>query len=490
MNKITIFKFSALAAVLSAASSTTVSAHGWSEFPNARQNICYEQGGIWSGSPPNAACAQAKNISGSYPFVQKNEYSKNITNFNNMNAVRADIPDGTLCYANDPQKKGMGAPHTGWTRTEVKAGTFNYVFKATAAHNPSFWEFYLTKPNADLSKALAWGDLELIQEYGNVPVNGGKYRMNVTIPQDRLGDAILYVRWQRNDQAGEGFYNCSDITIVNDGVTNPNPTPDPGPTPEANLVKGDSFIPAGFVKPKVGDVVKYDIYNQYGNIARTFKVEVDTSNYSAWDRLLASEINGWHADNKDGSIFIGDWHEGMNHYMYFNDNPSRNFFNSEDGRAYAIMSIENEDTGVPSLNVETYEVIESDSIVNAGELFIIHSKSPLTLTQTQGTPLSVSHNGNHAVVDTDNASDGESISFIAASEGKQTTVTFSISGDTVVTPEPPVTGKTWDSSKVYLGGEFVIYNGIQYKAQWWIQGGYNPESAYAKDKWGVWRPVN
>lgn len=60
--------------------------------------------------------------------------------------VKAAIPDGTLCYANDPQKKGMGAPHTGWTRTELNTGTFEFVFNATAPHNPSFWEFYLTKP--------------------------------------------------------------------------------------------------------------------------------------------------------------------------------------------------------------------------------------------------------------------------------------------------------------------------------------------------------
>ena len=152
---------------------SVANAHGWSEFPSARQNTCYEQGGIWSGTPPNAACAQAKDISGSYPFVQRNEYAKNVQDFNNINAVKAAIPDGTLCYANDSQKRGMGAPHTGWTRTELNTGTFEYVFNATAPHNPSFWEFYLTKPNADLSKGLAWGDLELIQEEGNVPVNGG-----------------------------------------------------------------------------------------------------------------------------------------------------------------------------------------------------------------------------------------------------------------------------------------------------------------------------
>lgn len=85
-----------------------VSAHGWSEYPKARQAICCEQGGLWSGSPPNAACAQAKAESGTYPFVQRNEFSKNVVNYNNTTAVRQAVPDGTLCYANDPAKAGMG----------------------------------------------------------------------------------------------------------------------------------------------------------------------------------------------------------------------------------------------------------------------------------------------------------------------------------------------------------------------------------------------
>lgn len=115
--------------------SAQAQAHGWSEYPEARQQICYNQGGLWDGTPPNPACAQAKAISGSYPFIQRNEYSINIPDYNNMQAVRSAIPDGTLCYANDAQKKGMGAPHSGWTRTEVNAGTFEYVFNATAPHN-------------------------------------------------------------------------------------------------------------------------------------------------------------------------------------------------------------------------------------------------------------------------------------------------------------------------------------------------------------------
>ncbi|KDN27095.1 chitin-binding protein [Vibrio fortis] len=473
--------------------STTAHAHGWSEFPSARQNICYEQGGIWSGSPPNAACANAKDISGTYPFVQRNEYAKNITDFNNMNAVRAAIPDGTLCYANDPQKQGMGAPHTGWTRTEVNAGTFEFVFNATAPHNPSFWQFYLTKPNADLSKALAWSDLDLIQTEGDVPVNNGKYRMDVTIPSDRSGDAILFVRWQRDDAAGEGFYNCSDITIVN-GET---PPPEPGPQPD--LVRGELYIPTDFATPAIGDTVQYDIINKYGDVARSFDIKIDASNVNDWERLLASEINGWHEEFKDGAVFIGDWHAEMEHYMYFQNEPSRNFFNSRDSRASGELTlIKDGDGNVEPLAGDIYELVKSDKVVNAGDKVVIATEEPANFIQTSGTSVTIENNGTASVlIDTTPVSQNETLTFSANAINSERVETFSfeVIADDEVTPPPtptpdPDDGDAWSATTTYLGGEIVTYAAQNWKAQWWVQGGDNPQATYEKDKWGVWRPAN
>lgn len=470
---------------------TAANAHGWSEFPSARQNTCYEQGGIWSGAPPNAACAQAKEMSGTYPFVQRNEYAKNITDYNNMAAVKAAIPDGTLCYANDLQKKGMGAPHTAWTRTELNTGTFEFVFNATAPHNPSFWEFYLTKPNADLSKALAWSDLDLIQTEGNVPVEGGKYRMNVSIPSDRSGDAILFVRWQRNDAAGEGFYNCSDITILG------GKTPPPEPTPQPDLVKGELYIPVNFVGPDLGDTVKYDIINKYGDVARSFDIEVNSSNINDWQRLLASEINGWHEEFKGGAVFIGDWHEEMSHYMYFQNNPSLNFFNSNDGRASGVISVIDDDDGnVDPLAGDIYELVKSDKVVNAGDKVVISASEDANLTQIQGSSVSIQNNGTASiVVDTRAITQNETLSFVAYAVNSESAETFTFEvivddGGVDPKPAPDPSDDSWDSAKTYLGGEVVLYADQNWKAQWWIKGGDNPQEAYQKDKWGVWRPAN
>ncbi|WP_231897923.1 lytic polysaccharide monooxygenase [Vibrio tapetis] len=407
-------------------------AHGWSEFPSARQNTCYEQGGIWSGIPPNAACAQAKDTSGTYPFTERNEYSKNVLDFKNINAVKAAIPDGTLCYANDSQKRGMGTPHTGWTRTELSTGIFEYIFNASAAHSPSFWELYLTKPNADLNKGLAWRDLELIQKEENVPLNSGKYRFNVTIPSDRSGDAILFVRWQRIDAAGEGFYNCSDITITG-GETLPTE-----PTPQTDLVRADLFVSKQFGTPKVGDTVKFDIINKYGEVARSFDIVIDEANVNEWARLLASEINGWHEEFKNGAVFIGDWHDEMQHYMYFQKELSRNFFHSKDSSVSGQLTLI-EGVGVEPLKGDIYELVKSDNVVNTGDKIVIVTSEVVTLTQTQGTAVSIKNNGTASIlVDTTLITENETLSFIASSVESESVKTFTfevIAEDVGVTPD-------------------------------------------------------
>ena len=367
-------------------------------------------------------------------------------------------------------------------------------FNATAPHNPSFWEFYLTKPNADLSKGLAWGDLDLIQETGNVPVENGKYRINVTIPSDRSGDAILFVRWQRDDAAGEGFYNCSDITIKNGN------TPPPEPAPEPDLHRGASFIPSGLEAPEIGDVVKYDIINKDGAVARSFDIRVDSNNVGDWDRLLASEINGWHAEFKDGAVFIGDWHEEMQHYMYFQNDPSRNFFNSKDSRASGLMTVSRDDNGnVDPLAGQLYELSLSDNVVNAGDKVVIVTEENATLTQTQGTPVQIQNNGSSSIIiDTQSITQNETLIFSASATNSNRTETFTfevVVDDGGVTPPPtpepdPDTGNAWSSSTTYVGGEVVSYAGKEWKAQWWTQGGDDPETTYSSDKWGVWRPAN
>ncbi len=44
---------------------------------------------------------------------------------------------------------------------------------------------------------------------------------------------------------------------------------------------------------------------------------------------------------------------------------------------------------------------------------------------------------------------------------------------------------TWDASKIYVGGEIVVYGGKKYKAQWWTQG-----DVPGTEEWGPWKEVD
>lgn len=208
---------------------STAFGHGYMESPKARQAICKDQEGYWwpeDGSAiPNQACRDAFLQNGHVVFTQAIEFSANVADFNNPAAVKNTVPDGLLCAAGSSAKSGADLPSPHWQKTQVTpdaAGNITVEFWASTPHNPSFWEFYLSRPDFDASsEVLSWDDLTLVQTYGDMDMvmksNGKRYYiMDVAIPAGRTGDAVLYTRWQRDDAAGEGFYNCSDITITYD----------------------------------------------------------------------------------------------------------------------------------------------------------------------------------------------------------------------------------------------------------------------------------
>ncbi|MEZ8741585.1 lytic polysaccharide monooxygenase [Photobacterium swingsii] len=264
-------------------------AHGYATYPKARQVICSEQGGHWGSQDgstiANEACRAAFQESGTYPFVQINEFATLVPDYNNMNAVKEAVKDGLICSGGDVKKSGMSAPSLQWQRTPMKAGeTFTLKYLATAPHNPSHWQIYLTNANYNAAHSrVAWRDLDLIQEFGNIAkvnIDGTNYyQMEVSLPTDRVGDATLVTRWQRDDPAGEGFYNCSDIKFDGDA---------PAPTWSS---KGT------YVKPGVvandGDSVWFRIFSEQGNELVFEKLPITAANadLNVWSYELAQQIN-------------------------------------------------------------------------------------------------------------------------------------------------------------------------------------------------------
>ncbi|KAF2073666.1 hypothetical protein CYY_005016 [Polysphondylium violaceum] len=168
-----------------------------------------------------------------YQFVQKNEYSVLIPNYAaGYSALTAAVPD-SLCSAHAVNnavqfgdKSGMSIPNNWLLNTITVPSTSTaskdvvFEFCATAAHNPSFWEFYVTNSGFNIQTSnLTWSDLTLIHSTGdNLPVTNTNanceaskaYKIPITLPA-RYQGATLLVRWQRVDPVGECFINCSDF---------------------------------------------------------------------------------------------------------------------------------------------------------------------------------------------------------------------------------------------------------------------------------------
>ena len=349
---------------IAALSTFNVSAHGWVEFPSARQNTCYLDGGFWTDEIPNQACQAAFDQSGAYPFVQRSEVAANVANYRDMEHVKAVVRDGELCSAGDSAKKGLNIPSPNWQRTNVNLDENNQielVFFGHAPHNPSYWEFYLSKPTYDASKPLNWDDIELIDTAGNVFVDAEKrYRMKVTFPADRSGDAILYTRWQRIDVAGEGFYNCSDITLTDTGT---NPPTDPGNPndPANNLTALDYFVSQGFGPIEVNDSVRLRTFDHSGTEIVDLSLSISANNTTTWPAELADQFNS----QQTGDWYIGIWHEAMQHYMFDTKNIYANKVFAPDANYSFALSLIKADTPPP---VVPDNLWNKETVYNEGDV--------------------------------------------------------------------------------------------------------------------------
>lgn len=206
-------------------------AHGAVGSPIARQYQCRLEGGYWNNTIPNADCRAAYQNGGNsaYPFTQWNELTANPSGQgNDLEKLLEAVPDGLLCAGGDNKKSGLDVPAVAWRKTPVTPvnGKIDVTWENTRSHTPSWMRIYLSKPNYNPQQPLRWTDLEKIYDApsptpspadrnGHLPGTiTSFYKLSVSLPAGRTGDAVLYSYWQRQDAGNEGFFNCSDITIL------------------------------------------------------------------------------------------------------------------------------------------------------------------------------------------------------------------------------------------------------------------------------------
>ena len=451
-----------------------VNAHGYMDSPKARQSFCQADGGYWwpedGSSIPNLACRAAYLESGTVQFVQEIEFSVNTPDYLNQAAVEAKVPNGLLCAGGDNAKRGMDLPSPHFQRSDVVPnanGDIQIRYLASTPHNPSFWQFYITKPSFNsATDVLTWQDLQLVQEHDNIEVvkdPDGKryYEMNVAIPQDRSGEAILYSRWQRNDVVGEGFYNCSDINIVNDA----------GPTDPNSWTSVGYFVRQG-QNAIAGDTVWARLFDETGQEVINQQLKINADNQANWQQALAEQLNLDYAH----LVQIGVQNQAGDITFDATDVLINQVYSSNANYTYAL-SVQGAPTNTAPIVHTPDNLVVDENTTTAIHLHAFDDEqSELTYSWTVPTPLSFTGSGANINLTTAEVSANTDYTIaVSVSDGQlstQTSFSVTVNDVPVVDPVDPVdpTVPEWDSTQIYRANDKARFANVIYTAKWWNKG--------------------
>jgi len=239
------------AAVLSL--STSISAHGASSFPAARQWIC--SGGAspnlgvqWNGANGAEICD---------PAVTGPEINTVITDWSGVAQGAAGGHSNTDSYKNDPRQahidvmggktaticsgglsKYSALKTTVWLKdqgdnvypTHLNNGPQTFEYSVSAAHRTKdygYIDVYVTKDGWDQASPVTWNSVEATPFCHYVPstyptplqqtdMNQRFETYPCTIPTSKTAQHVIFFVWQRDD-SDEAFYGCSDVVLTADG---------------------------------------------------------------------------------------------------------------------------------------------------------------------------------------------------------------------------------------------------------------------------------
>lgn len=272
----------ATAIAFGALAAAEVQAHGTTYFPASRTYVCR----YVDRAPAPCENAWNRDAQSLYDWM-----ALLIANADGHH--RELIPDGRLCSAGSAKYAAFDRPSPAWPATALRPGPQTFRYINNAPHATLYYRFYLTKDGTDLTRALRWGDLELIHDSGRRPA-AAMDRFRVDVPR-RSGRQILYVVWQRSDSP-EAFYACSDVVFGAPGTvpaTPPLPDDAPPPTGGGHQNHGDhGNHGSGTAKPLKtsgkGIVLRRRVDSDWGDgYCATVTVRNRSKQARAWKGTLA-----------------------------------------------------------------------------------------------------------------------------------------------------------------------------------------------------------
>ena len=201
----------------------SVYGHGTSVSPQSRVYKVYKSN---PENPDFELAREAVAMDGKNSYYTWNQVSRNIPDAVNSGLPEGFdyspwVPDGQIASGGrvDPDEfpgltySGLDQVSSEWPTTPVFSGEkMSIDFFATAVHEPSVWDVWMTTADWDPNTELNWAQMEFLTR-PKPELDGNNYTFDLDVPDDRLGHHALWIAWQRDDAVGEVFFSTSDLMI-------------------------------------------------------------------------------------------------------------------------------------------------------------------------------------------------------------------------------------------------------------------------------------
>jgi len=349
-------------------------------------------------------------------------------------------PDGKIASANTWFTELDQQSSTRWSKVNISPGPYTFNWSIKVPHATTSWKYYITKqdwnPNAPLSRASF--DLTpfcSVNSNGNPP--GPTFSNTCNIP-NRTGYQVILAVWEIYDTAN-AFYNVIDVNFVG----NPDPYPPTAPSGAAasNIGTTTATISWGASTDNIG-VAGYRVFNGSNQIAAT--TGALSTNLTG---LTANTTYNLTVKAFDAAGNVSDPSNTVTFTTLPVIGPD-----TEPPTAPSSLHVMGTTTSssVPLMwNASTDNVgVKEYQIFNGGSYV---ATVPATSVQYTVTNLTANTTYSFTVKALDDAGNISSASNVL----------------TVTTPSAPTTYPAWSASTVYVAGDKVTYNNVNYEAKWW-----------------------
>lgn len=389
--------------------------------------------------------------------------------------------DGTIAAAGSPAWSELNAQTPSrWYKHSLATGLQTFEWTFTANHVARDWRYFITKVGWDASQPLARAafDPEPFCAY-----DGGMVRPPLKVTHDcvvpeRSGYHIILAVWDVGDTAAS-FYNAIDVTFSGENAGVDPIDPEEGVPVEVGVL-------SGAVALRPGDSLATVVFDELGertefNLQLTADRDLSGAEASLLLATLINESGDYFSGRKDGEQFVPE----------LGPNP-----------IYATSPIVRIETRATFITPEELELTLSDvpSVLVLNEQIMADLDFTVEVSDESAVSASIYTSGGQLVVAGTRVIDGMQVMSLhlhgavpgaftlvviaQSTDGQrlaQQTVRFEVAEGTDSDDDPieescdtadPTADDfpEYSSEATYLGGETVSFQGLVYRAKWWVRG--------------------